>query len=241
MAVSTKKSAAKKPAAKKETPAKQEAVKQEAVPVAYTEEQVQKMISEAAAKAAKEAYAQAMKEAEAKAPQIITIAENAPKVTFYWLAPVADDCITDFGENGLFGKITGKTGMVYVPHNEFSRFLDPTIRWYIDNRWLIYLSGLDAQEVEQLGVDYKDGEIIDRNAFKAVLDMGDDLLEVYPHLCQSYKDMVACTFIDAYQKGDPRVDRDLVEKLNRISKEQDGEKKGAFASIIEDMALTMMD
>lgn len=206
----------------------------------FTLAQVEKMLAEAAEKATKEAYEKAKADAAAAIPQVIRIAEDVPKIVFRWQAAVADDCVTMFGDNGLYGKVTGKTGMVYVPKNEMSRFLTPTDRWYIDNRWLIHVSGLNEQEQEQLGVVYRKGEIMDANAFAAILDMGDELVEVYPDLCASYKTMVADLFIDAYQAGDKRVTRELVEKLNNLSK-ANGDKKGAFASIVEDMALKMMD
>lgn len=239
-----KKAAAKK-AAPKKTTKKAAAPKAEAQEIkteeTFTLAQVEQMLAEAAEKAAKEAYAKAQAEAAQNTiPQVIRIADDAPKVVFRWRAAIADDCVTMFGDNGLYGKITGKSGMVYVPKNELSRFLTPTNRYYIENRWLVYVSGLDEAEQEQLGVVYKKGEVMDANAFAAILDMGDELLTVYPDLCESYKEMVVSTFIDAYEAGDKRVTRELVEKLNALSKNE-GDKKGAFSSIIEDMAFKMMD
>ena len=88
--------------------------------------------------------------------------------------------------------------------------------------------------MELYGVNYREGEILDRKAFMKLLDLGDELLTIFPGLCDAHKQMISKRFLDAYMNGDPRaMDRDLIIKLNDLSK--DGGKKGMFSAIIKDM------
>ena len=201
----------------------------------FTKDEVQRMIMEALARQRDEIR-----------PQVITVSPETEKVLLRFQAEIADDNVAVFGAGGYYGQITGKTGMLSVPKSEFtSRFLDENARWMLKQRWLVVLSGLDEQERELFGVNYREGEVLDEMAFMKLLDMkAEELLEVYPKLCMSYKEMVARRFVTAFHNGDVRVTtkRALVKSLNDMSKadykdlpDSDPRRKGAFASILEEM------
>lgn len=170
----------------------------------------------------------------ASRPQIIQIGQDAAKVQFLWQAEVADDNVVSFGDGGMYGRIVGKTGTFAVPKSDLSRLLDGMNRFFLDKRWLIVLDGLDENEREMMGVNYKEGEILDRQAFAKMVDLGEGILEIYPNLCASHKEMVAKRYNEAYAAGNPHVTRDIVVELNRMSKAA-GSAEGDFTAIIEAM------
>ena len=145
-----------------------------------------------------------------------------------WQAPVADYNVVEFGEKGRYGRIVGQTGKIVVPKNELSQIMDTPIRHYMDQRWLIVLSGLDEQEREMFGVNYKDGEYLSKEAFMNVVGLGKEILNIYPALCDAHKQIVAKFYYEAYQNGES-IDRDVVVALNKLSKNE------AFKAIIADM------
>lgn len=171
---------------------------------------------------------------EQSRPQIIQMGEDTARVNFLWQAEVADDNETVFGEGGVYGRIVGKTGTFSVPKTQLSRLMDSMNRMFLDRRWLIVLDGLTDEERDMLGVNYKEGEILDRRAFAKMVDLGDEMLEIYPKLCDSHREMVAKRYNEAYAAGNPHVTRDLVVELNRMSKAA-GSKNGDFTAIIEAM------
>lgn len=167
-------------------------------------------------------------------PKVIQVAADTEKVHFLWQAPVADDNVVLFGEGGMYGKITGKTGNFFVPKSELSRILDSMTRLFLENRWLIVLDGLNEEEREALGVNYKEGEVLDKRAFAKMVDLGNEILDIFPALCDSHKDMVGQRFYEAWTAGNPAVKRETVVALLRQSKESGHEVK-AFSAIIEEM------
>lgn len=167
------------------------------------------------------------------APQVVQVApQEAERVHFLFEAEVADDNIFSPGENGRYGRIIGKTGSFYVPKNEISSVMDAQFRSMLENRWIIVVSGLSEDEREAFGVDYKEGEYLDKKAFAKMVDLGDEMLEIYPKLCKGHQEMVAKRFYEAYKNGNPKVTRELVVKLNALSKKA-GSEKGDFIGIIE--------
>lgn len=167
-------------------------------------------------------------QASAHPQQIVVTTDNSERVWFLWLADVAEDNQILIGENGQFGRIVGKSGTFYVPKNDISRVMDSAIRYYLANRWLIITSGLTEEEREALGVNYKEGEILDEKAFRRMTEMGRDLLEIFPTLCDSHKEMVASRYHEDYMNN-KKVDRNMVVELNRIY------PSVAFKDILEDM------
>ena len=162
-------------------------------------------------------------------PQVITFSGETEKVQFLWEAPVADDNVVDFGMNGMYGRIVGKTGAFSVPKSEMSRVMTSDTRMFLDMRWLIIVSGLTDEEREAYGVDYKENEVLDRQMFRKMVDMGDRIVEVYPQLCDHHKDIVAKTFYETWLKDPVRVDKEVVKKLYKM------DKKEAFKRIIKGM------
>lgn len=175
--------------------------------------------------------------------QVINVVQDTEKVVLRWQAEVADDNIEVFGPNGMYGQVTGKTGKVIVPKSEWSRFYTESIRWRIDNRWLIVLSGMTEDERETYHCNYKQGELLDEAAFTKLLDMGEELVEIFPDLCIAHQEFVAQRFIQAWQDGKvTNADRQLVTELNEISKAAyakaniaitDRRRKGAFVPLLE--------
>ena len=202
-----------------------------AAPVTYTAEQVQQMMQEAAAKAVAEALKNIPQQA---APQIVQVSTSAEQVHFLWMAPVADDNVVQFGDGGMYGNIVGKTGSFYVPKPDLSRILTEMNRRFMAQRWLLVVSGLTDEEREALGVDYKSGETLDKRAFAKLVELGDELLDIYPALCEGHKVMAAQMYADAYRQGSRYVTRERTVKLNALSKRK-GHEKGDFIAIIEDM------
>lgn len=204
---------------------------QPAAPVMYTAEQVQQMMKEAAAAAVAEALKNIPQQT---APQIVQVSTSAEQVHFLWMAPVADDNVVQFGDGGMYGNIVGKTGSFYVPKPDLSRILTEMNRRFMAQRWLLVVSGLTDEEREALGVDYKSGEVLDKRAFAKLVELGDELLDIYPALCEGHKVMAAQMYADAYRQGSRYVTRERTVKLNALSKRK-GHEKGDFIAIIEDM------
>lgn len=167
-------------------------------------------------------------------PKVIQVAPDTEKVHFLWQAPVADDNVVLFGEGGMYGRITGKTGSFFVPKSELSRILDSMTRLFLQERWLLVLDGMTDEEREALGVDYKEGEVLDKRAFARMVDLGDEILDIFPALCDSHKDMVGQRFYEAWTAGNPAVKREIVVELLKKSKVSGHEVK-AFSAIIEEM------
>ena len=177
----------------------------------------------------------------ANKPQVVQVMADTEKITLRWQAEVADENIVDLGPGGAYGSITGPTGYASIPKSEWSKFLNASMKSLIKNRMLIVLSGMTDEEREMNGVMYKEGELLDEKAFSRMLDMGDEMIAVFPKLCHAHKEMVARRFITGFERGEatPRR-RDLVVALNNLSKQDPlFPKQGAFYSIIE--ALNAMD
>lgn len=201
-------------------------------PRMYTEEEVRKLLEEVDKKRASEAAQIVVKMST----------PESERVAFLWQAPVADYNVLEIGENGRFGRVTGKTDTFWVPKSELASILTEQIRSYIKRRWLIVLSGVSDEEREILGCAYKDGELLSREAFRKMLDMGDDIVDIFQGLCRPHKEMVAQRYYEAYLAQDSRVTRDRVLALNELSKKDyadapqgDPNRAGLFARLIREM------
>lgn len=167
-------------------------------------------------------------------PQIVQVAADVEKVRFLWMAEVADDNVQNFGQGGMYARIVGKRGDFVMPKTELSRILDSMTRACLDKRWLIVVSGLNEEEREALGVDYKDGELLDKQAFAKMVELEDKMLDIYPDLCEGHKEMVMKRYYEAWQSHNPHVHRDVVLELKRMTQEA-GIKNNTFADIIAEM------
>lgn len=164
-----------------------------------------------------------------KMPQVIQVAPNTEQVHFLWQAPVADENVVLFGENGMYGRVQGKIGEFYVPKTDLSRVLTGLTRKFLDKRWLIVLSGLTDEEREVLGVDYKDGEYIDKKTFMKLPELGVGIIEVYKDLCDGHKALVEKMMYEEYTKENPKIKREVVAELSKLCKSP----ANAFKKILE--------
>lgn len=221
--------------AKKETP-----VEEKVEPIVKEQEEVAPK-PDPEIEALKLLVKQLQDELAAKRPQVVQVMADTERVVLRFQAEVADDNETLFGPDGMYGQVTGKAGTITVPKSEWSRFYNESVRNMITRRWLIVLSGMDERERELYGCNYKPGELLDEMAFHKLLDLGRDLIAIFPALCEDHQAMVASRFITAWYEHDDRVkDRDLVVALNEMSKETyknaekgDLRRKGLFWPIIE--------
>ena len=191
----------------------------------FDEEQVQEMI----AKAVAEALAKAQ-----NAPQIVQVTADTERVQFLFQAEVSPDNIYEIGPNGMYGRIVGKTGTFSVPKSDLSRVMDSMFRLLLQKRWIIAVDGLTQEERDAYGVSYREGELLDREGFRRMVELGKGMLDLYPRLCEGHREMVAKRYHEEYLSKSPHVTRELVVELNRLSK-QLGSKDGDFADIIEAM------
>lgn len=172
---------------------------------------------------------------EMQRPQIVQMAADTERVYFLWQAEVADYNLVTFGPGGMYGSITGKTGTFSVPKNELSRILNDKTRGYLERRWLIVVDGLTDEERESLGVDYRDGEVLDRKVFSRMVDLSkDEICEVYAKLCDSHKEMVGRRYYEAWKSGNSAVTREKVIALRDITRDS-GLDIQAFQTILKEM------
>lgn len=198
-------------------------------PAVYTAEEVNAMLADM--KAQMEALQEKL--AAQTAPVSIVAAAPEEKVVLRWQAPVADENVLEIGQNGRWGRITGKVGTVSVPKSEMGNVLTPMIRSLLDRRWLIVLSGLDEADQEAYGVRYKAGEVLDKAAFSNLLKLGEALVPVYKGLCPGNKEIVEKLVYEKWA-AKRKADRGLMEELNRAAKEC-GRADNAFREILREM------
>lgn len=236
MAEETKKTRTRKSAAA-QTEEVKEAVQNAEAPAAETDEvallkaQIETLKAEMAKQM--ESFQEAIKSAQ-KPPQVVQVTASTEQVHFLWMADVASDNVQDFGPGGVYGRIIGRTGEFFVPKNDVSRILDNITRMCLDRRWLIVVDGLSEDEREALGVNYREGELLDRKAFAKMIELGDKILEIFPALCEGHKEMVAKRFYEGWMEKNPYIHRETVAELNRMAKAA-GMKDNAFSAIIEGM------
>jgi len=189
----------------------------------YSQGEVQAMIAEAVRRALEE---------QRSAPQVVQVAADVEKVHFLWQAEVSDENVFEIGRDGIYGRIVGRTGSFYVPKSDLSRVMDAMFRLLLARRWIVVVDGLDESEREAYGVNYKEGELLDKRAFAKMVELGDGMLSIYPKLCKGHREMVAKRYHEAFAQRSPFVTREVVTELNRLSKEA-GSENGDFADIIE--------
>ena len=198
----------------------------------FTAEEVQTLIAQA--------VAQAM--ADSEKAKVLNVKEEVPPVRMLFMDDCSDDNILYFGQNGKFGIITGPIGYINVPKDAwFGEFRDNMVQNFLAQRKLIVLDGLSDEEREMHGVSYKNGEVLEENMFRTLLDHVHELPEIFKRLCPAMRQIVATRFQTGYDAGDPRVlkNREVIVKLNKISKEDfkdapdgDPRKNGLLANIV---------
>ena len=221
-------------AGKQEAPAAQEQKKEEAP--TFTQEQVQAMIDAALKKYAEEHKAEPAAEQTAAQP-------NDGVVTIIWQAEVNDANELLIGPNGKYGVITGKHAVIPIQHRDFvSDFRTTTMQYYLKTRNLIVVDGLTDDERKVYGLEYQQGEYLEPAVYERLIEMGDKVLEIFPKLHPTWREMVATKFTDAYENKTLKCSREALIEMNRISKRDysklpkgDMRRKGCFWAIIHAM------
>jgi len=203
----------------------------ESKPALFTEDQVRKMIEEAVAKYAAENKSEPARTA------------NDETVTMIWQAEVNDANEIPLGPNGKFGVITGKHATITIAKRDFiGEFRTTTVQYYLKSRNLIVVDGLTEEERKVYGLDYKQGEYLEPAVYENLLNSGDAILDVFPKLHRTWREMIATKAIDAFENKTLKMSREALMKLNNISKrdyadlpKEDARKKGGFWPIIHAM------
>lgn len=197
-----------------------------------TLEQAQKMIEEALKK---------QREELEKKPMTATSSDEF--VTMIFQAEVNDGNTIPLGPNGKYGQITGKKATITIQKRDFmGDFRDQTVQGLLNSRNLIVVDGLTDEERKIYGLNYEKGEYLEPAVYDRILEMGDDILNVFPKLCAPWRKMVAVKCAEAFENKTLNLSRDTLAKLNAISKKEfagmpkdDERRKGAFYQIIHAM------
>lgn len=134
--------------------------------------------------------------------------------------------------------ITGSGRIFNVTLTDFEgTFMTAFIQKLIRRKKLIILDGLTEEQREMYGCNYGENEIIrSEGMFDALLNMPvSEMARIFSALCPEHRNLVAKRFISAYEKGDNRLSRDRIEALNKISKADYADGKGAFTAILRAM------
>lgn len=192
----------------------------------YTYDEVQAIVKGAVA----EAVAEALKNVNTanQGNQVIVVPEE--KVTLLFIGGIAKGTSVTLGK---LGKINKDGGTIDISKKEFLQGINETIDILLAKRKLIVLDGLDAEERERYGVEYKEGELLTAKQFHKLLDYADDVIcDIYDKLCDQHQETVARVFVSAYTESkDPRVSTDKLKKLNKISKKKHPE--GVFTELLK--------
>ena len=200
--------------------------------ITFTEEQVRQMIADAVEKYAAE-----------NKPAPVSSNMNDGAVTMIFQAEVNDANEIQLGPNGKFGMITGKHATITIPKRDFiGEFRTTYIQYLLRTRNLIVVDGLTDDERRIYGLEYQQGEYLEPAVYERLIEMGDKVVDIFPKLHKTWREMVATKFIEAYENKTLKCSREALIELNRISKKdyadapkEDIRRKGAFYSIIHAM------
>jgi hypothetical protein len=105
----------------------------------------------------------------------------------------------------------------------------------LKKRKFIVLDGLNKEQREQYGVDYKQGEVLLNEGLFNWFFTGpvSEVKAVFEDLCPEHRELVSARFLEAFEEGDNRMTRDRIEALNAVSKKDYPDGKGAFTPILE--------
>lgn len=173
--------------------------------------------------------------ASAPAQTVLYAAPREPMVKILYLDSAIENNEIPIGGGRV---VTGSGRIFNVKLSDFEGiFMTPLVLKLLKKRKFIVLDGLTQEQREQYGVDYREGEIVkNEGMFDAFLNLPTaKAAEMFEQLCQEHRDMVARRFMDAFEKHDNRLTRDRVEALNRISKRDFEDGRGAFTHILEEI------
>ena len=193
----------------------------------FTQEQVQKIVEEAVAKALAQQQPQTV---------VVTQPQKEENVTLLYMGAVAKGSTVLLGteQNRGLGEIQGCGGTrTYLRSTFFENLSEPVLRRLKDRR-LIVISGLTDEERDRYDLNYTDGELVSKDVYYKLFSWDDDkIFEIFSKACYRHKQIIAMLFMDEYQKGNNRISRELVQRLNNESKKTD--KDGMFRQILKDM------
>lgn len=134
--------------------------------------------------------------------------------------------------------ISGSGRMFSVSLSDFEgEFMSPLVMLLIKKRKFIVLSGLTDEQRMQYGCLYKEDEVINNEGmFDWMLNcQTDEAVERFTALCRTHRELVGRRFITAYEQRDPRISRDRLERLNKVSKADYEDGRGIFTEILQQM------
>lgn len=132
--------------------------------------------------------------------------------------------------------ITGSGRRFSVKLSDFEGvFLTPLVSLLLKKRKFIVLDGLNEEQRQQYGVDYKPGEILKNEGMFDWFLSGPvpQVKAAFADLCKEHRELVARRFMLAFENGDNRLTRDRIEALNEVSKLDFEDGKGAFTPILK--------
>lgn len=132
--------------------------------------------------------------------------------------------------------ITGSGRRFSVKLSDFEGvFLTPLVTLLLKKRKFIVLDGLNEEQRQQYGVDYKPGEILKNEGMFDWFLSGPvaQVKAAFADLCKEHRELVARRFMLAFENGDNRLTRDRIEALNEVSKRDFEDGKGAFTPILK--------
>ena len=132
--------------------------------------------------------------------------------------------------------ITGSGRRFSVKLSDFEGvFMTPLVTRLLQQRKFIVLDGLNEEQRQQYGVDYRPGEILKNEGMFDWFLSGpvQQVKAAFRDLCPEHREMVARRFMMAFENGDNRLTRDRIEALNEVSKRDFEDGKGAFTPILK--------
>lgn len=163
----------------------------------------------------------------------MVVEQKAPPVKILYIDSAIPNNQIPIG-NGRY--ITGSGRIFAVPLEQFEgEFMTPLVMKLIDRRKFVVLDGLTDEQRMQYNCYYGEGEVLkSEGVFDAIFNMTTEkAVELYEHLCEEHKRLVATRFMGAYfEKHDNRITRDMAEALNKASKSIDPD--GLFTPIVRD-------
>lgn len=171
-------------------------------------------------------------------PEIQPVKEEKPRYEEPMVKLLYLDSVIDNNEIPIGGGriISGSGRRFSVKLSDFEgTFLTPLVMKLLKKRKFIVLDGLNKEQREQYGVDYKQGEVLLNEGlfnwfFTAPVS---EVKAAFADLCPEHRELVSARFLEAFEEGDNRMTRDRIEALNAVSKKDYPDGKGAFTPILE--------
>ena len=170
-------------------------------------------------------------------PTTIVNYQKEEMVTLLYMGAVAEGSMVTLWEGF---EIQGRGGTRDVSKKEFLQKMSQKVLKRLKDRRLIVVDGLTDDERERYDIKYTEGELASSNIYYKLLSYNEEkILSIFKSVCTSHKAIIASLFKTAYISGDNRINQQLIEKLNKLSKSV--EPKGMFTDILKDMAKALSD